>query len=481
MTSVSRGLSFLPTALNLDILYHIMAIGDDQPTVLSTMKTCRTLYQVGMPCYLRLPILLRSLAKLNQFSHFMTIDRGDRSLFAFVKHLEIFPFHERLDASSELLSFAYVLGNLKSLEHLEIHDAESFISAHPDISPSILKLTGLKHLVCLAAAVNTANMLLEMRPRLIHAQIAFSQRIIQFEGGPAFPIRNMRPTLRSLSLSSVHRMLLDPGLQFTKVEVLFLHRITSDIEVLLSTFPNLKYLDLSSTVPWYDYHRDDNINAQDTVRWPWLERLAGHVGDIFGLGLRCKVKHIHFYANHHELPVRGDVIAGVAEERSRVMDIIQNTQPRHVRYCMTSESLARNAYVGMFGGFHSLNRLDLLIEDYQWFDEHADSILNGLYLCVAGSSLSHFTIRFDWRDKLVLAHAYGAQFDSPKYSAADLRNRLKSFTLRLASSLLLLETVEIRRRSSFLGEPQLLCKCRVRRDIDPANATERVTIVDQLI
>lgn len=137
-----------PELINYDVLLAIMSHMNPSD-VLRFSRTCRTLYAAGLPALLRNRFgdQYTSREKFCSYYRFLLMDFPNR--LSYVRHLYLSGNHRwsRTDGTNILVDAAItVLQHSPGLESLDIEDVEKLMALDENISPTIARLTSLRHL-----------------------------------------------------------------------------------------------------------------------------------------------------------------------------------------------------------------------------------------------------------------------------------------------------------------------------------------------
>ncbi|KAH9888479.1 hypothetical protein C8Q73DRAFT_710337 [Cubamyces lactineus] len=324
----------------LDVLFSVMAVSPCN-TISAMMRTCRTLYNSPESSRLLLrDVLLASDKQIVSFLHFMLADPTTR--FSYLRALTFAKgcfLGAAVDALRDLLVPSHPS---LTIETLTSHDAEAVLASGmsslyswrmvsfasvPLLEP-FARLTTLKYLT-MDAADACASAFLRMLPAsLVSVSLDFSDSMgsltsmLRFRDYDAATFLN--PILSLHCSTETLKVLEGSGFSLPRADTLdnpvyphvwkvrasFKHGTWERMAVVYArAFPNLKHLVLNKYIEKRRYVPDTDstrlVVSSETVRrgnregqlkygsWRSLRVVEGTLGDIYVLGLVCKVPQLH--------------------------------------------------------------------------------------------------------------------------------------------------------------------------------------------
>ncbi|KAJ3532432.1 hypothetical protein NM688_g7424 [Phlebia brevispora] len=280
-------------ALNDDVLLAIFQLlGDRQ--LLSIMRACRVLFQLGLPVLLgrSQSFKLWKNESIERFHRFYSFLRSTSpSSFSSLRSLSVWGIDELPE--SELRILADVLGQAKNLRSLDISCRD--IALPVPVSRTLAALANLKHLSfdpCSADEAHTILGHLSDAP-LVSLTIEFSKPFVN----PIPPLYPFQHTLEELRLTNVA---LDAAeFPLPKVTRLYVDNCgPARLSALIATFPNLEVLTMYSSRKGLSddstANRDENISYQEFERrcWQSLTSLTADKITLYALGLEYQVDSV---------------------------------------------------------------------------------------------------------------------------------------------------------------------------------------------
>lgn len=283
--------------LNYDILIHSMHFIQLKQDLLSMMRTCRTLYQAGIPHLLRIVSICISdgagsgpPVNMESFTSFISTDPIRRGLI--VREITLMP--SRLDVTQEyyqsVQAFAQALAQLHNLTTLEVFLAEDWLN-HSSISDALASLINLRALrLDSHLDESDGNKSIDLLGR-----ITSPLRALALGFSFAAEYRNLfeilshfAPTLVYLELDKVALVSENEGTVYPNLKTLDLGRTHADtfcVSTLLTCAPNLQEISLREVANLrpneVERIRNDSLRAQNRHKsWRSLDAVRGDLDAI---------------------------------------------------------------------------------------------------------------------------------------------------------------------------------------------------------
>lgn len=165
-----------PPTLDLDTLLHAMGLVEDRPTLLSLLRTCRTLYSAGSPYLLTYPLNLDSQGTALSFCTWMLSDSDTNSERRF-RHFRQLSFSMLFNDddggrdSSNL--FATLLRRATNLKDLSFETTTDFMDSVTQEFLTALQSLDIHVLRIKYTGPNTVKFLKSMRSLPVSLDISF--------------------------------------------------------------------------------------------------------------------------------------------------------------------------------------------------------------------------------------------------------------------------------------------------------------------
>ncbi|KAI0752100.1 hypothetical protein C8Q74DRAFT_1320310 [Fomes fomentarius] len=290
--------------LTYDVLYAIMEIqsqNPDVPTLSSMSQTCHVLRNAGVKHLLDRPIILRNDRDTYSFSLFMKAD-GARRFPLLRRSLAIVTGTLPPHVAAALVK---LVCDISHLERLVLHRADELFASDAGLSRAFAGLTCLRHIV-FSAADETSNMdctsfFKRMQSPLITASLHLPSSTRRWFNGrqtvaladPAGLLRNSAKSLEELSgtnFETRRHSTVYPAVKRLRIQFSLL----PDISPYLGSFPNVRVLDVTSSVAFDCSTLQSLCLMNEDVQarlgcWPELEELGGDLSDLYAVSLRARV------------------------------------------------------------------------------------------------------------------------------------------------------------------------------------------------
>ena len=308
-STIFRRDPYTPT-LSWDLFYYIMRFFDRKADLSLLMRTCKTLYDLGLPPLAHECDLATSElpGALDSFCDFMLGDPGKPLL---MRSLTLPPFMDDLDNGGlerAVNRCARVIAEARHLKHLRVHSIEAFLECSQwRMHTAIVSLEELKSVIFIEGGRLTSRLISEMRSSPTHITIdILHDPDAVFE--PISLLSRFRETLTTVQYSNSRPILAGPsGITYPHVTTLdlegpFLTRtgaLVISLENLSTVFPavNRLLLDLpaSPPPPVVENIRDMTLGRRQRSRVTWdpLLRLTCSLLWAYALAFKCVVKYWH--------------------------------------------------------------------------------------------------------------------------------------------------------------------------------------------
>ncbi|KAJ3545050.1 hypothetical protein NM688_g5674 [Phlebia brevispora] len=296
MTESQTSHEDLPMVLNFDVLLTVMSHLQGSE-LLPVMQSCRDLYTGGIPHLLRLPVVLRSRARILSFCYFILIEP---SRFQYLRSLEI-RAPGRFQAGPKADLFLAMLMHATHLEEFKVLDCEILLSDER-IPAAVAALTSLKSVSFPALNLAATSILATSQSPINKVEIGFwSDDAV----GPDDPVPLL--TLFTHSLRELRVTYAEFGrqdIQYPYLDVLVVDDCRfAQVQPLIKSFPNVRDLSLWTgqededlEADEVDEHRQMNISAQEEHTWDRLEFLRGDIRSLYLLGVTSHVPHLDVHS-----------------------------------------------------------------------------------------------------------------------------------------------------------------------------------------
>ncbi|RPD54123.1 hypothetical protein L226DRAFT_617233 [Lentinus tigrinus ALCF2SS1-7] len=293
----------------LDILLAVMLVSR-RHEVSAMMKTCRLLYEAGVPYLLKETVDLKHEDDIVSFVTFMAAEQSSRLRYDIGLRLSL---AESLSPGvAELLThFLKNGGDAMRFRTLHLDHPEKLLSSSPGLADAFSTISYIDRLHVYEAGPLATSTLQNLRAEVHHVSVRLDGFGSVTHGTPTGTETDLTILLHSLrgSLLSFHGEGFDSRLThetiFPNVASLSL---TGHVPIYVPdyarAFPNVTNLatgtlqmDLISLneAPRISAWRLENRSAQlshGTGSWPALKQCRGTVADLWALGLRCEVEKL---------------------------------------------------------------------------------------------------------------------------------------------------------------------------------------------
>ncbi|KAI0369602.1 hypothetical protein BV20DRAFT_967906 [Pilatotrama ljubarskyi] len=335
-----------------DIYEVIFDIIEDQWTVSAMMRTCTTLYTLGVKYLLSFEVIIDNVPSLNSFGQFMLRDLGERarylwSLDVVIEFYWIGDIGESESPGSadsyqqvfnlvddEELLGAHMLVEIiraaSALDTLRIDYCELLLSRNNDLISAIAGLPALRHLHLTSFGTRTLDICQTITAPLVEVKVdCFFDGCESAEMcGITDMFHAQRLTLEKLTARYVD--LTEPfvelgvdTIQFPNVHSLCLScSYVYSLPVLSHVFPRLRVLQVYDTDDWGGDVEADELHEANAASlspsWPALEHLSGDIKALYMLNIPCPADRV-------------DIIMGLDDDAADQLDeLIESTRPTHL-------------------------------------------------------------------------------------------------------------------------------------------------------
>ncbi|KAL4245516.1 hypothetical protein ABKN59_009840 [Abortiporus biennis] len=322
-----------PKVLNLDVLCVVLASLEQRVDILSFMKTCKALYQAGIPHLLRRPFVLIDIvaygkARMRKYKKLLKYFQEYPSRLQYVEDISeaTVIWNDPQTPNYPLEVFKMMIENCSNLKKLSIPKIETHGRRPGDETPlqfflpAKLSLSHLRHIEVFEICLDSHKMLRSLEAPVVSLSISFNvdfhldlaihdQNYLHSVAGrardPLPLLTNFVSTLEELALcraewdnnQSINNVL--GGIRYPRVHTLKTRDdFIPNISLLMYTFPNVKTLELyNSEVLDVVETRNRNVASQEQLSrlgqrkgekllWSSLEYVKGDVQSLYGLGLQ---------------------------------------------------------------------------------------------------------------------------------------------------------------------------------------------------
>ena len=284
--------------MNYDVLLNILDHSGNQPDFCRLMRTCRTLYEAGVPRLLRRVggrISIHTRRNLYSFCAFML--RKNPSRFQHLLELDIHlerPFYKDARANNAV---ALMFKNASQLATLKLPNPD-YLLADKVVHRAVASLSSVREVVLRDVTDEVVSLLDSLKAPVRKVNIAFDPHWAEDGGDPIPLLKNFAGSLEELSASWVTFETLD--VQYPHLVDLHLDICVGfDFKTLYRAFPNLRHLRLFTGIEhdWMDmrvdWRRQRNLQAQAELgTWQSLSYVRTSVATLYSLALQCRVDHL---------------------------------------------------------------------------------------------------------------------------------------------------------------------------------------------
>ena len=293
--------------LNLDIINSILKSLRRKQDISSLMKTCRSIYDLGIPTLLHRFLPNRTPESLESFHSFMFSNRN-KSLNRFLSlhHLELGLYYRETE-THQMMKWQ-LLKHARYLRELELELPNRFFNSGPEPFESVMDFPHLATLRILDAESKVIDWIRSTKSPITNLVLDFSCTELTPDILPALSIVSNH--LVELSLDSVEISRI--AFQLPNVHTLFVHsQEVTPAAILFSAFPNVQSLDIRMhAIESHDYPYDDgmhqthNLNSAELYRLfrsiPSLKYLKAEPIDMYLSSLICTAEEYHVVEFDHE-------------------------------------------------------------------------------------------------------------------------------------------------------------------------------------
>ncbi|KAJ3488335.1 hypothetical protein NLI96_g2929 [Meripilus lineatus] len=387
----------------MDVIAEIMEHVQDRLQLCSLMRTCRTLYSIGIPPLLRSPIKINSLQSLSSFQDFLFAEPlGSERRFGSVRCLHI---NTEIDSlGGDMLKT--ILVRTTNLQGLSILRSYSFFALCLDAGKSMENLSRLTDLTLVFIKPHNVLCLQGMKSPV--SKLKFTMPF-EFTEPKLFPILSQvfGNTLTELDIYGVH--LSGTDAQFPRLRILKIDtRHAIPAVVLAHTFPGLKSLDIATFYPSSTYHMSTEATHQHALNkarlsssrlpLPSLQYLKASPTDLFYNAIIPRAEEFEV--------VELDLI-----NAEWLLELLKGIQPSILRLCFYHAAFSNLILVTFLQTLleenPSITTLDLIVSCDAMDNDQTQSFIDLFPDMVKGASLKslHLLIRqfrLDWRENSCL-------------------------------------------------------------------------------
>lgn len=293
--------------LSYDVLVNTMAMILERRRILNLMKTCKTLYYIGMPYLLRDRINLngthRQLRSFCDFIHCDVSRRGPLLRSLRISYTPIHPHDPDIPSHEEetllFQRFIQLLPHCSNLRYLELFHVDKWFSLDRKFPLTLQSLPTYKFLLLEGEDEYTIKLSPARRNLKTIAIIVSGRKPVKCDS---------RSFLHSDSNANsgveelhVKNLFLTPDSwtsRFPTVKTFSIEQAwTVDVYPLCDSFPSLRNLiyhgDVYHAVASRpEFHRKKNIEKQKVIRWDSLDYFAGTLAYLYILAPQCRIRHI---------------------------------------------------------------------------------------------------------------------------------------------------------------------------------------------
>ncbi|KIP09292.1 hypothetical protein PHLGIDRAFT_12078 [Phlebiopsis gigantea 11061_1 CR5-6] len=291
----------MPMFLNYDVLAIIMSFCERGDTG-SMMRSCRTLYGVGVPYLLYGTVKILSRARFISLCRFILHEPSHRSRY--LRDLDLrFSGNFKTPDADRLV--AGLFEHATSLEILRLA-YQSFVPLGERVFRAISTLNSVRTLALRDACDQSYTLLEWMRSPLSSVEMNFYNDWADDPADPVLILARFKDTLQEMHVTWA---------QFSTSSTSYLNLTTlyvddcrfAEIEFIYHSFPNLRHLSL-----WMgqeddgldgdeiEAHRNLNLEAQERGRWESLQTLNSSLLSLYMLGLRSRVINLSLDSGYFE-------------------------------------------------------------------------------------------------------------------------------------------------------------------------------------
>lgn len=269
---------------------------DSRSDILSTMRTCRTLYRGGVPALLQQhPVRLGVGSDEHEsrfasfYSFMMNESTGNR--FRFLQHLLVYASGKIRGNTSRMLIEIFQKA-ADHLQSLDLPNSETLLSDDQNLSAAISTLRNLKSIKASDGSERSLTLLQQLCSSLLHVDLSSNSKL----RNPISLLSEFHTTLQEIRITGVE---LPPQLSpFPHVRTLQVSDTdTYPLALLAHLFPNLKRLTAAAACSPAFLVEDDvsairnaNARGQKDISWRELDYLSGDCFDLFVLAIKCPVR-----------------------------------------------------------------------------------------------------------------------------------------------------------------------------------------------
>ncbi|KAM5538653.1 hypothetical protein V8D89_007682 [Ganoderma adspersum] len=388
-------------SLNMDIMHAIMSYAT-RNTVSDLMKTCRAANSEGVKHLLKDGVSIGSEVELLSLVYFLTargnLDDSLRRLI-FFESLSLNFDTPSPDVARGLAEFFENIGPVAlNFTSLDIHTAETLLTAYPPLGATIAKLTTLESLEISSSGEHCASLLRTLQSKLVTASITFDdgdeedEDILERDRNPILLFRGSQSTLESLSTSFSASS--PQGPRYANVTELSLSYLDlPSIEDYIRAFPNLRSLSafecsgyVNDPAGWEERRLTSMGYQVRRGSWRSLRQYWGSVLILWIFGLTCRIPSVELDFEDDELDL------------DKLNDVLQDARPSRLilklpeASCLLDERFRSSLHVD------SLRVLDLRVT----FSAREDSalsvgdILDSLVDVIRASSATSLELTLNW-------------------------------------------------------------------------------------
>lgn len=266
------------------------------------MKTCRILYQTGIPHlldqYRPFPPCISTIRQLESFCKFMLAQTFRSNRIRAFNSLEVSVAFLRGDEEHDMVAdqLAQVLNQGCYLKDLRLLEAETYFRVSQLTVMSLSNLPELTTLQIAEIGRRSMKAFKEMKSPISSLDIGYPL-IGEFNLLP--DLHDVASTLTELyvgyyALSSMSKVF--PYMRDLHLESYF---SAENVEVLVHVFPNLSNLSLNGELDLLQTENVDDVRQRNrksmnqlSNQWRSLEYLHGDVAVVYSLGLTCQVREL---------------------------------------------------------------------------------------------------------------------------------------------------------------------------------------------
>ncbi|TBU38184.1 hypothetical protein BD309DRAFT_972458 [Dichomitus squalens] len=292
--------------LNFDVLGLICSSLTERPDVLSFSVTCSTLHPLAVEVALSMgPIVIYSEHTVQKLHAFVFADPARRA-----PHIHALDVSARVSSlpipSREFMAvitgqFVALLEHTTTLRWLQLAINEQYFLRDPSVLSAIARLRGLRTLSLRSIHSDAPSWIRTIQSSLRTLSIADLPGGFWTPASVTTCMARFASTLEHLELAKLRtvRQPLPHIIPFTAVLSLVLDKMRElpELECLMRLFPNLVTLSCDARLDGYaDQYfintRERNLEVQERRSWRYLDWVACRTETLYGLGLKCPVRHL---------------------------------------------------------------------------------------------------------------------------------------------------------------------------------------------